>query len=498
MAGRLRAVRGQTGSVSDLEPLDGEERRRGPLVLLEAATVLSGAGNGIALVVLPWLVLERTGNAGAAGLVAAATAVPLLASSLFSGTIVDIVGRRRTALGSDVLSGLSAAAIPLADLMIGLNLGLIIALAVIGAVFDPAGVTARETMLPAAAKRAGWPLDRANGVHEAIWGVAFLIGPGVGGVLIAWIGAVATLWATAGGFALSALCVAFIDLPGAGRPAHHARPEGMWRGTREGLSFVWNDPLLRSVTLVAAVLVSAYMPIEGVLMPVFFEAQDEPGRLGLWLVAISAGGVLGSLGFGFLGRRLRRSLVFRLALLLSALAILAMAVLPPYPALVTFGFCLGLFYGPINPLLNFAMQTRTPESLRGRVMGIVSSTEYAAGPVGFLAVGLLVDGYGVRTTFIGLAVITLAVAVVALGLRSLALFDAATEPPSVEKESLGRAIDETMAGTIPFTLSPRRPADAFAGPEPGPDLRGPDLRGPGLGDLERGSPGSGPAGDPTR
>ena len=55
----------------DLDLPPGDERRRGPLVLLEAATVLSGAGNGIALVVLPWLVLERTGNAGAAGLVAA-------------------------------------------------------------------------------------------------------------------------------------------------------------------------------------------------------------------------------------------------------------------------------------------------------------------------------------------------------------------------------------------------------------------------------------------
>lgn len=449
--------------MSELEPPLGVERHAGPFVLLEAATILSGAGNGIALVVLPWLVLERTGNAGAAGLVAAATAVPLLASSLFSGTIVDTVGRRRTALGSDVLSGLSAAAIPLADLFIGLNLGLIIALAVIGAVFDPAGVTARETLLPAAAHRAGWSLDRANGVHEAIWGVAFLIGPGVGGVLIAWIGAAATLWATAGGFALSAVCVAFIELPGAGRPEHHARPEGMWRGTREGLAFVWNDPLLRAVTLVSAVLVSAYMPIEGVLMPVFFEAQDQPGRLGFWLVAMSAGGILGALGYGFLGRRLRRSVVFRLALLLSALAILAMAVLPPYPALVAFGFSLGLFYGPINPLLNFAMQTRAPESLRGRVMGIVSSTEYAAGPVGFLAVGLLVEGYGVRTTFIGLAVIVLAVAVVALGLGSLSGFDHEPEPSGTANESLGRAIDETTAGTIPFTLSPRRPAEAFEG-----------------------------------
>jgi len=80
-------------------------------VLLESATLLSGTGtgtgNGVATVALPWLILERTGSATAAGLVAAGTTLPLLLSSLFSGTVVDLVGlvgRRRVSLVSDLLS----------------------------------------------------------------------------------------------------------------------------------------------------------------------------------------------------------------------------------------------------------------------------------------------------------------------------------------------------------------------------------------------------------
>ena len=69
-------------------------------------------------------------------------------------------------------------------------------LAVIGAFFDPAGITARESMLPEAARAAGLPLERANGMHEAIWGVAYLVGPGVGGLLIAVVGATNAFWAT--------------------------------------------------------------------------------------------------------------------------------------------------------------------------------------------------------------------------------------------------------------------------------------------------------------
>jgi MFS family permease len=396
---------------------------RAPFFLLEGATLLSATGNGVALVVLPWLVLERTGDASAAGLVAGATAVPLLASSLFSGTIVDMVGRRRSAVVSDVLSCLSAAAVPVVDHVLGLNLGLIMVLAVIGAVFDPAGVTARETMLPAVARRAGFALDRVNSIHEANWGVAFLIGPGVGGLLIATIGAVQTLWITAGAFACSSVFAALIRVDGIGRPAHHERPEGMWSGTKEGFRFVLGDRLLRPLMLVTAVLVSAYMPIEGVVLPVFYEARDEPGRLGLLLVVISAGGILGSLGYGFAGRRFRRSLVFRGALLFAGIFVLAMAVSPPYPLLLFFGFGLGLAYGPVGPLQQFAMQSRTPERLRGRVMGILASTEYAAGPLGYLAVGVAVERLGVRPTFLGLAVLVLAAAVVAARLPSLRSFD---------------------------------------------------------------------------
>ena len=307
---------------------------RVPLLQLEAATLLSGAGNGAALVVLPWIALELTGSAGSAGLLAAATAVPLLASSLISGTVVDTLGRRRTSVVSDLLSAASVAAIPIVGHLFGLGLGWLVVLAVLGAVFDPAGVTARETMLPAAAARAGWPLHRANGVHEAVWGVAFLLGPGVGGVLIAWVGAISALWFTAGAFLVSAVLVAGLRVEDAGRPAEHHAPVGVWSGTREGLGFVWRDHLLRALLVMTAVLVSVYMPVEGVLLPVEFEAQDQPGRLGLVVMAMSLGGVAGALGYGLVGRRWRRSTVYRGALVMTGVFLMVLAVLPPFPVML--------------------------------------------------------------------------------------------------------------------------------------------------------------------
>jgi MFS family permease len=432
-----------------------------PLLQLELATLLSGAGNGAAMVVLPWIVLELTGSAGAAGLLAAATAIPLLGSSLISGTVVDTLGRRRTSVMSDLLSATSVAAIPIVGQLVGLSLGWLIVLAVVGAVFDPAGVTARETMLPAAAGRAGWPLHRANGVHEAVWGVAFLLGPGVGGVLIALVGGLNALWFTAVAFVASALLVGFLRVPDAGRPEEHHVPDGFWSGTRDGLRFVWRDRLLRALLVITAVLVSVYMPVEGVLLPVEFEAQDQPGRLGLVVMAMSLGGIAGALGYGLVGRRWRRSTLYRGALVMTGVFLLVLATLPPFGVMLLAALFIGVAYGPVGPLVNLALQTRSPERMRGRVVGIITSAEYAAGPFGYLVVGAATERFGVQPTFLAIGAAIMVVALATLAVRSLRELDdlpeQLEEPGADLEQRLESALDVATSGPLPLVRPPRDP-----------------------------------------
>jgi MFS family permease len=215
-------------------------------------------------------VLERTGDPSAAAAVGAITLILLLATSLISGTIVDLVGRRAVSVISDLLSLMSVAAIPLLDAWIGLGVGWLAALAVLGATFDPAGITAREAMLPDAARASGLAPERANGIHEATWGVAFLVGPGVAGLLIALVGAVATFWGTAACFGAAAILLAVVPIPGAGRPVAEAGDAGFLGATLEGLAFLWRDRVLRSVAVLAALLIGLWLPVEGVILPVYF------------------------------------------------------------------------------------------------------------------------------------------------------------------------------------------------------------------------------------
>lgn len=394
-----------------------------PLIALETATLVSAAGNGVALVALPWVVLDLTGSAADVGLVAAAAAVPLVLSAFVAGTIVDRFGRRRTAVVSDVLSGISIAAIPLAALADVLSLWLLVLLAAVGAVFDPAGVTARETMLPAAAQSARLRRERVNGIHEAVFGVAFLVGPALGGLLIAVVGAEATLWATAIGFALAAFASLLIRLPRVERPIEMAH-RSVWRDGLDGLSFVWRDRTLRALTILFAILVGAWVPIEGVILPVYFQAQNAPEKLGIVLMAMSVGGIVGALAYGAVGHRVARRTAVLVGLLGTALPVVGMAFLPRFWMLVLLGATTGLLYGPINPIANIVLQELTPPHLLGRAIGVLTSLAYAAGPVGFLVVGPVIEVAGLRPTFLALALVLVAVALVAPFVRSLSGLDA--------------------------------------------------------------------------
>ena len=407
---------------------------RGPAFLILFATLMATAGTGISIVAFPWLALQHDDSARDASIVAAAMTLPLVVSTLVAGTAVDFFGRRRISLVSDSLSGTAVAVVPLTALLLGrdaINLVELAVLAFLSAGFDPAGTTARQSMLPEAAARAGWSLDRTNSTYEAILNLAYILGPGVGGLMIATVGGINTMWITAGFFGLSILAVAVMRLEGIGRPHHATRPEGLASGLvsgmAEGLRFVWNLRVLRTLGLIDLVVTALYLPMESVLFPKYFTDRHQPAQLGWALMALGAGGVAGALGYAVLSKHTRRRTAVLTATLTFGAATAGIAFLPPLPVILVLCAITGLVYGPIQPIYNYVMQTRAPHRLRGRVVGVMTGLTYAAGPLGLLVAGPLADAAGLTVTFLALAVPILVVGLIACGLPSLRELDRAPE-----------------------------------------------------------------------
>lgn len=379
-----------------------------PVVLLQVANFTSGVGNAIVMIALPWLVLVRTDSPASAGLVAALSALPGLLMAPLAGWLVDHVGRRVVSVGSDILSALSVAAIPVVALLTDLTFAWILVLAVIGATFDPAGYTARRSLLPDVSAASGMPIDRLNGIHEGVFAVGWTLGPLLGTALIATVGPEAVFWAPFALFLIAAVCVAAMRVRDAGQEARAERiaagtEVSGWSGIVRGFSVLWRDRLLRTLTIAVLVLAAIYLPTEAVVLPTHFEALGQPGYLGVVIAALAGGSAVGAFSYGWLSNRMSRMGIARLGLIGTAASIIPMALLPPLPLMVVAAFFLGLCWGPFNPLMSTLVQRRVPPDEQGRVYGVQLSIFYAAPPMAMLAVGFAVQEFGVSATYLGLA-----------------------------------------------------------------------------------------------
>jgi len=397
-------------------------KKKLPVVLHQLSNFSSALGNSIVMITIPWLILEETGSPAFAGLVAAVSALPGLLISPIGGWLVDHIGRRTVSIGADLLSAVAVVAFPIVALTSGLNSATIFIIAVIGAVFDPAGYTARKTLLADVAKASDIELDRLNGVHEGFMGVAWVFGPAVGASLISTVGAVNSFWIAGGLFIFAALTIAFLRVGNLGKDARDLAEEmgeKTNRSIRVGFQVLWNDKLLRTLTISILIIAAVYLPTETVVLSTYFEDLGQPASLGIVISALAAGYAVGSFGYGWISARLKRKNLVRTTFIGVALSIVPMAFLPPLPILAVAGFFLGLFWGPFTPLVSTLIQQRVPADQQGRVFGVQTAVFYAAPPLGMVLAGLSVESFGVRTTYMVLAAILSVTTIFALLTKSL-------------------------------------------------------------------------------
>ena len=395
-------------------------RRKYKVFLLEFSNLASGLANSIVMITIPWLILERTDSAAFAGVVLAVTAVPGLIISPLGGWLVDHVGRRAISISADILSALSVIAFPVVAALSSLSNTAILLIALLGGVFDPAGYTARKTLLTDVSRESETDQDRLNGIHEGIFGVAWIAGPAAGAWLIATVGAINSFWVAAALFLLAALAIAFLKVKH--YDIHNQSASDLSktdRSLRIGFVALWQDKLLRTITIAILIMAAVYLPTESVLLPTYFEGMENPKGLGIVISSLAAGSAIGAFGYGWISQRFSRKHITRFTLIGSAVSIVPMALLPPLPVLAISGFFLGLAWGPFSPLISTLIQQRVPSDKHGRVFGVQTAVFYAAPPMGMVISGLSVERFGIGATYATLALILSTTALLALLTKSL-------------------------------------------------------------------------------
>jgi MFS family permease len=361
-------------------------------------------------IALPWLALELTGSAASAGALVALTSIPGIFFGPILGTLIDRIGRRLSGYIAEGLSAITILMIPIANAFIEITIVLLVLLALSRAMVNPAGGTARKSIIPDVAGPAGLSLERANSIHEAVFATGFAIGPAVGALFIGLIGPYDVFIVVAIFSAASALAMFFVKTKEA-RGDGVSETGSLLKDTLYGVKTILKTPAVLLGLGFVMTLAMIYLPTEMVVLPAHFNALDNAEGLGFLISTMAGASVAGALLFEKLQRRFKYSTILKFGFIGLGSSMLLMSLIPPFWILLILGAVLGFSWGPLMPMLNTVIQRVIPENMRGRVFGI-EMTIWGAGPtLTAVAVGLAVDAVGVQPVYLILALLVLGLSV---------------------------------------------------------------------------------------
>jgi MFS family permease len=378
---------------------------------------ISLVGTWMTRIATSWLVYRLTGSALLLGVVSFAGQIPTFVLAPFAGVLVDRVNRHRLLLWTQLLAMLQSFAMAGLALAGVITVPEVIALALFQGLINAFDMPSRQAFLVEMVDRRE-DLGNAIALNSSLVNGARLLGPSLGGVLIA---AVGEGWCF---FIDGASYLAVI----ASLLMMHVRPTAASRGAgrglhqlREGWRYVTGFAPVRSILLLLALVSLMGMPYT-VLMPVIASTvlKGGPTLLGAMMAASGVGALCGAL---YLARRatvlgLGRVIVAMAATFGAGLVVFSLSRVAWVSAacLVVVGFGMMVQMASSNTII----QTVVSDAMRGRVMSFYSMAFMGMAPFGGLLAGALAHHIGApRTVLVSGVACILAAAWFATRLPSL-------------------------------------------------------------------------------
>jgi hypothetical protein len=381
----------------------GVLRENRSLRLLIFGELISGLGSQAALVAIPFQIYTLTKSPALVGLLGIVELVPIVIGSLLGGAIADRVERRRLMFGAQLAIAVSAATLAAISFADDPPVVLIYVLAALLAAGSTVDNVTRSAVVPAlAGDRLRAALSLSYGLHQ----VSAVVGPALGGLMIAAIGIGSAYTIQAVGFVVMlGVTVALPRLEPAPTDTEHL-PIGP--AIKEGLTFVRSNSALMGSFAADLVAMTFGMPraLFAVLALTVYDAGAS--GTGLLYASVSAGATIAALTTGWVehARWLGRIVIG--AVTVWGLAIAGAGFMPsiwPAAALLAIAGAADSVSAVCRSIIN---QTVTPEELRGR-MSAIFMLVVTSGP----RLGDLESGIAASLTTAGVAVVTGGLACVA-------------------------------------------------------------------------------------
>ncbi len=340
-----------------------------------------------------WLVYRLTGSGLMLGMTAFCTHLPVLLLGPLAGVAADRYSRYRIVVVTQVLFLVQAVALAALTLSGVVTVGHVLALAAFWGMVNAFEIPARQSLYIHMVGRED--LVNAIALNSVVFNAGRIVGPSVGGLVVAAVGEGAC-------FALNA--ISFLAVIGSLAAIHirhepAAHDESPLEHLREGLGYAWRTrPVRALLAMTAAINISGAPAL--VLAPLFADAIFQRGSSGLGFLsgAMGVGAVLGTLA---LARRtgtrgLPRTVILSALMMSGGLAVFAGS--PRFAVSLASVALIGFSVMRQNASANTLIQSLIPDAYRGRIMAMYSMTVVGMLPVGGLLAGGLSETLGARAT----------------------------------------------------------------------------------------------------
>ncbi len=373
--------------------------------LVVIGQIISLFGNNILRFALPLFVLQQSGSPALFGFVSASAFVPMVIMSPIGGIIADRVNKQRIMVVLDTITTVVIAAFMLLTGVVSI-IPLVVAMLMLLYGIQGAYAPAVQASMPLLAS--GERLMPANAVVNLVQSLAQLLGPVIGGILFGGYGLWPILAVSCACFAFSAIIELFIRIPFEKRPSEKSVWALVKGDLKESAGYIVRDyPIMGKIlaltfciNLFMSTLIMVGMPV---LITEYLKMSSE--LYGVSQGVMAAGGLLGGVLAGALGKRLRLRRAW-LLLLICAVSILPMSLVLLFDApllcylVLTAMSALSMACAMICNIQMLAfVQSETPNRLIGKVIALIMMVNLCAQPLGQSMYGLLFEHFA-RTPYI--------------------------------------------------------------------------------------------------
>jgi MFS family permease len=427
---RFRAMR------MDTRPL----RESRDFRLLFVAGTVFYFGGMVSYVAIPFQIYHLTGSNFAVGAVALVELVPLIVFGLYGGALADHVDRRRLLIGTGVAQAVFTVVLAVNAFLEDPSLWVIFVVAGLLQSASAMQRPSREALMPRTVRHDQIPAGQA--LTSLGMQIGVLVGPAVGGLLVAYVGIGWCFVVDVAGLLVATLMYVAM------RPYPHVAettPPSL-RGIAEGMRYALRRRDLLGTYLVDIAAMLLAMPV--VLFPALAaEVFERPELLGLLYTAETVGALVATALSGWTSRVHHHGRAIVIAAAAYGLMI-ALAGVMPSIWLVALFLALSGAADMVSAVFRGTVWNQTiPEQMRGRLAGI-EMLSYSLGPLGGqVRSGLVADLWTVRGSIAsgGLACVV-GVVGTALWLRDFWDYDERTDPHAVAEREL-RARSGEVGGT---------------------------------------------------